>query len=192
MDIFTLSFLGSVGGVWFALFFLLFVGFGIFSSEINSLAAGVTTFVVGLMSMDLIFGVPIWEQIVSNPLIVLLFLVLYVIAGSAYAVLCRWTRLIQSNSDRIDRKFYHWKQNQSRNGDPIDFDSFLESTDYPYKASDHKEKIAAWIMLWPFGVLWDLMHRPARWIYHTLYQMLGSSLDRVSKNIARSMHGKNK
>jgi hypothetical protein len=192
MDIFALSFLGSVGGVWFALFLLLFVGFGIFSSEIDSFSAGLVTFVVGLVGMDLLFGVPVWEQIVSNPLVVLLFLALYFVAGSAYAVLWRWRRFIYSNNDRIERSFYAWKKTQANTGNTTDFESFLESNDYPFIASNHQSQIAAWVMLWPFGLLWDLMHRPARWIYDICYHMLGALLNRVSKNVARSIHGKNK
>lgn len=186
------AFAGAVGGVWFALFVLFFVACGIFASELDSFVGGTATFIVGLLSLDMLFGVPIFETILNNPFSILLFLAIYIAAGSAYAGFWRWVRYIKENSHHIEEHYARWARDANKSGEPSDFDSYLESNDYRYKASRHKEKLAAWVLLWPFGLLWDLMHRPARWLWNTVYENLGTLFDKIGKHTARSVHGSKK
>jgi hypothetical protein len=189
---FFAAFAGGFGGVWFALFVLLFIVAGVFASEYDSFFGGTITFAVGLIGLDLLFGVPILETIVANPISLLVFLALYVAAGSAYAGLWRWVRYIKKHSYEIDEGYRRWAKDASKSGEPTDFDSYLESNDYRYKASRHKDKLASWVLMWPFGLLWDLMHRPARWLWNTVYDNLGVMFDRIGKQTARNIHGKKK
>ena len=189
---FVAAFAGGFSGVGFALFFLLFLTAGVFASEYDSFFGGTATFIVGLLSLDMLFGVPIFETIVNNPFSILLFLAIYIAAGSAYAGLWRWVRYIKQNSYAIDEGYVRWARDASKNGEPADFDAYLESDDYRYKASRHKDKLACWVLMWPFGLLWDLMHRPARWLWNTVYNNLGVMFDRIGKQTARNIHGKKK
>lgn len=184
------AFTGAVGETWFALFVLLVVASGIFSAEYDSFFAGTITFIVGLLGLDFMFGVPVFATIVSNPLAILLFLAIYIAAGSTYAGLWRWVRYIKEHSDQINRHYLSWAKSANKNGEPDTFDAYLESSDYAFKASLHKEKLASWVLLWPFGLLWDLMHRPARWVWNTVYNNLGTLFDKIGKQTARSIQRK--
>ena len=189
---FLAAFTGAFGGVWFALFVLLFIVCGIFSAETDSFFTGTATFVLGLAGLDLMFGYPVWETVVSNPLSILLFLAIYIAAGSAYAGLWRWVRYIKEHSEDINNSFLRWAREARKDAQPDDFETYLDSDYYAYKASKHKDKLAAWVLLWPFGLLWDLMHRPARWVFNTVYNNLGTLFDKIGKHTARSIQGKSK
>lgn len=187
---FLASFGGAFSGVWFALFVLLFIVSGIFSAETDSFFAGSLTFIIGLSSLDLFFNFPVWETVVSNPLSILLFLGLYVVAGSVYAGFWRWTRFIKEHSDVINDGFVRWSKSENKQRTSENFELYLESSSYHFSASNHKQKFATWIMLWPFGLLWDLAHRPARWLFNTLYFNLGTIFDKIGKRTARNLQGK--
>jgi hypothetical protein len=183
------AFLGGFSGVWFALFLLIFVGCGIFSAENDSFFMGTLTFIVGLGLMQLLFGVPVWATITGNPFAIVLFLAIYIGAGAAYTGLWRWVRFIKERGRDIERSYESWAHIRQRDKQSDDFELFLNSDSYDYKAASHKDKLAAWVLTWPFGLLWDLMHRPARWIFNTVYDNLGVMFETISKNTARKIHG---
>lgn len=182
------AFMGGFSGVWFALFLLIFVGFGIFSAENDSFFMGTLTFIIGLGLMDFVFGVPVWATIVGNPFVIVLFLAIYIAAGAAYTGLWRWVRFIKDRGNEIERSFQSWAHSRKQEKQSADFDLFLNSDSYKFKAATHKDRLAAWVLTWPFGLLWDLMHRPARWVFNTVYNNLGVVFETVSKNTARKIH----
>lgn len=188
----SMAFLGAFSGVWFALFLLIFIASGIFSVENDSFFGGTITFVLGLAGMDLLFGVPVWETLNANWLSLFLFLAIYIAAGSAYAGFWKWIGFIQENEDSINEKYLQWAKAANKHGEPDDFETYLNSDSYKFKAKYHKERLAAWVLMWPFGLLWDLMHRPARWVFNTVYENLGTMFDSIGKNTARKMRAKTK
>jgi len=183
-------FIAAAGGTWFAIFALIVLIGGIVSAEFDSFFGGTFTLIVGLLGADFIFGYPIVASIMANPLIAILAIALYSLIGSAYTGFWKWPDYIRSNSDLIDAKFNEWLRKDKQNHS---FDEFLESDEYrPFGASKNKERLSAWVMMWPFSMFWELSRKPAIWVFNTSYEMLGSTFESVGKSTAKKMHEKSK
>jgi hypothetical protein len=211
MDLFFAAF----SGAWFGIFMLAFIVIGIVANEMDSFWMGAATLLVGLAGMEFLFDVPVWASIFANPLMLLLYAAVYVAVGSLYTGLWSWPNFIREHADNIKMDYGSWKNDLIRSNrvekrrtladlaqgkeaeqadeitDPnldTSFETFLDSSNYRYPASRHKDRLAAWVLMWPFGLLWDLMHRPARWIWNTVYSGLGQVFERVSKQTARKIY----
>ncbi len=184
MDVFFAAF----SGAWFAIFMLAFIVIGIIANEMDSFWMGAATLLIGLVGMQFLFAVPVWASIFANPLMLLLYAAVYVAIGSIYTGMWSWPNYIREHEDRIKMSYGEYRNRNKRDGIEVTFDDFLDSGSYDYKASNHKDRLAAWVLMWPFGLLWDLMHRPARWIWNTVYSGLGRVFEDVSKRTARKIH----
>lgn len=172
-----------LGGFQFFAFVMLVVAFGIASSEFDSTIGGVITLTLLITGLH-VFEILTFSDIVTAPLLMLFSVSLYIGIGFAYAIFYRYINFLDKNSDEIQRK---WKEFQRENKDATRED-FYKS--YQYRAftpSWNKDKIAAWITLWPWSVFWDLSHKPFRWIYKKLYALAGEMLDRVGKRVFNSI-----
>jgi hypothetical protein len=186
-------FLAAAGGTWFAIFMLLIVVAGITSSEFDNFFGGIATLVVGLLGANFIFGYPIISSIIANPLLILLALVLYVLAGSVYTGIWKWPDYIRSKSENIEYRYSVWKMDRVKNNESTSFEDFIESNEYTYNfaASNNKERITTWVMMWPFSMTWEVSRKPAIWAFNASYKMFGTMFERIGKNTAMKMH-KNK
>lgn len=183
-------FLAAAGGTWFAIFSLLILIVGIASAEYDSFVGGTATLLVGLLGADLIFGYPIFASILANPLLAVLAVALYVMVGSAYTGLWKWPDYIRSQAENIESSYGTWMSIRKEN---VNFDDFLDSREYNYhRASSNKERLSAWVLMWPFSMFWELARKPAKWAFNTTYEMLGTTFERVGKSTAKKMHEKNK
>lgn len=181
-------FLAAAGGTWFAIFALFIFVAGIVSAEYDSFFGGTATFIVGLLGADIIFGYSVIAAIISNPLIILLALALYVFVGSVYTGFWKWPDYIRSVSDLIDAKFNIWLNKDKQNHS---FDEFLESVEYsPFSAANNKERLAAWVLMWPFSLFWELLRKPAIWLFNTSYAMLGDMFESIGKRTAKAVYNK--
>jgi len=183
-------FLAAAGGTWFAIFALVILVAGVVSAEYDSFFGGTIAFVVGLLGADIIFGYPVIASIMSNPLIILVALVLYVFAGSVYAGFWKWPDYIRSKEINIEHTFHSYRQTLP----DATFDDFIESEEYTsrFGASRNKQRLSAWVLMWPFSLFWELLRKPAIWVFNTSYAMLGDMFESVGKNTAKKMHGKKK
>lgn len=182
----------SFGGAWLAIFLLAFIVVGVIANELDSFFIGAATLIVGFAGFQWVFGLPVWQTIAANPLMLIVYVAVYSAIGSLLTAMWNWPNYIRENSESIKYAFQDYVASQKRGGHSVTFDQFLESPSYKYKAVKNKDRLAAWVLLWPFGLLWDLINRPARWIWNIVYFGLGDVFETISKNTARKVYESNK
>ena len=171
---------------WFLAFAVVFTMSGIFASEFENFLAGTATFIIGLASLQWLFHVPVWESIVENPISVLLYLALYVVAGSIYTLLWRWPEYLRDNSRNINEgynSFIHSNAKGTR-------EEFFASRYYLYRASNCKENIATWVLTWPFSLSWELLRKPIKYAYRLTYSILGDAFEKVGRSVTNRILNK--
>ena len=193
---------GLTGGFWFVAFIIAFLIFGAVASEYDNFFWGTLTLVSGLAIMQWIFGVPIWATITANPFAILIFAAIYVLVGAIYAGFWRFRNYVLSHEGKIKSDFISWIKSSPNYNSKDDisslissdqkFEEFLDSSYYPMAPSKHKNRLANWVLMWPFALLWELSHKPAIWVWNTIYAQLGSLFLEISKNTARSIRNSGK
>lgn len=172
------------GGFWFFLFVVLVLGFGIVSAELDNVYGGIITLVFLTVGAQTILGIPVFQAIVANPLLIIVGIILYIVAGFVYGIMFRYSDFLNKNSDRITEKWETFVKEHKGPGEPSR-DDFRNSYEYrTYSPSANADRITAWVMLWPWGVFWDLCHKPIRWVYNNTYTFAGKLLDKVSARVS--------
>lgn len=175
------------GGFWFFLFVMFVLAAGIFSSEMDSFFAGSITFLLTLGGLQL-FGYPILGSVIANPLLVLVLIAIYIAAGSAYAIFYRYPRFLKSNFEDIQHMYKNFLNNQNMLENEESFERFIESKEYRYyRPGQNKDAISSWVLLWPWALLWDLLHRPVIWVYNNAYTGIGLALEKTGKAVTRKI-----
>lgn len=188
----------SAGGVWLALFMLAFVVAMIISVENDSFFLGSVGIIISAAIAQFVFGIPIITSIITNPLMVIVYLIIYGAAGAAYAGFWRLPDFIRSRKKEIDRAYETFTADAERNRrtsdlpqSDISYDTFLESSHYDkFTVSHNKDRVASWVLLWPFGILWELMHKPIRWVWNSVYYGLGEQFEKIGKAAAKKNSGR--
>lgn len=197
-----LLFFGLTGGFWFVAFMILFLVSGIVSTQYDNFFWGTLTLVTGLAIMQWVFGVPVWATLYANPLIMLVIASIYLFIGAVYAGFWKFRNYVISSEGKIKSEFSAWVKNSPScnskedferlvNSDSM-FDDYLDSPFYCMAPSKHINKLANWTLMWPFAVIWELSHKPAIWLWNTIYSQLGTLFFEISKSTARQMRSKNK
>lgn len=156
---------------------ILFGGFvlQILAAEFENTAFSLASFFITLTVLE-IFGVPIWATILAHPISVFTMLLLYILIGVFYSALYSWPNYIDANASKIERGYKNWK-NVYKTGN---FEGYVSSADYPFIASDHKNKIISWMITWPFAATWELSHKPITKLWDTAYTLSGKLFNAVS------------
>ena len=173
--------LALTGGFWFFLFVMFILVVGVVSTEIDSFFGGAITLIFLAAGSQFLFGYPVWASIVANPLLVVVGVVAYVAVGIVYGVYFRYADFLRKRADNIKQSWDSFKK-KNANATHDDFRNAYEYKDYTPSANS--DKIIAWVMLWPWGVFWDLCHKPIRWVYNNMYSFTGQLLDRVGAKIS--------
>jgi hypothetical protein len=176
-----------LGGFWFIVFIGLIVVTGIVASEIDNFALGTATFVIALIGAQVLFDIPVWAAIASNPLSLVLFITLFTLIGAAYTAIWRWPEFLRDNASTIKSAYNQYKNKHKGN-----FDEFLQSDSYEFTAAKHKDRLATWIITWPFSLVWELSRKPIKYVYKIIYEALGGAFERIGISVARRIHEKNK
>jgi hypothetical protein len=166
---------------WFLVFACFFVAAGIVASEIENFAVGTATFIIGLVSLQWLFSVPIWEYIVDNPVNLILYLALYTIAGATYTLLWRWPEFIREHAGRIQSDYDAFLAKHPTLYDPKS--EFYSSSYNKYNARNHTNRFATWILTWPFSLFWELARKPVKYLYKAVYALLGDAFDRMGRSV---------
>lgn len=177
---FGFEILGYVGLV-------VFIGAGVFAAEMDSAIMAGATFIIGLITLEYGFGFGLWPMIVGNPLWIIGFVILYVAAGALYTALWRWPEYIRKNESDIMDNFTRWA-NGRKDTQNNSFDAFLDSEKYYYNASQHKERLGTWVGMWPFSFFWEVLRKPAIWIWKISYASLSSLFESIGRRTARKLH----
>ena len=194
--------LGTAGGVWLSIFlFVLFCAL-VWASEVDSFFLGTAVIVLGILIAEFVFSVAIWTFISSNILLTIAFFLGYIAIGALYAGMWRLPDFVKKNGNTIQRQYQAWKDDRIKyprglprefdkdKSEPIvdvSFDTFLLSDNYHFKVSRNKDRVASWVILWPFGMAWELSHKPFIWLWETVYYALGEVYERINRDTARKI-----
>lgn len=171
--------LALLGGFWFFILVVIVFAAGAASCEYDSIAGGIITAILLIGGLQLL-GYSIFSTIIASPFVVFLLLFGYIAAGAAYAVMYRYPKYLYKNRQDIERAYKDWE----KAGSERPFESSHHFRDF--SPGSNIERITSWVMLWPWGALWDLSHRPFIWFYNTVYKAIGKVLDRVAKRFVRN------
>lgn len=178
------------GGFWF----LAFMGFifivGVISSEIDNFSLGTGTFVVALIGAQVFFDIPVWSTIYHNPISLVLFLAVFIAIGAIYTALWRWPEFLRDNAKQINADYKYCSESNKTSS--VTFDEYLNSTYYKFTASKHKDRLATWIITWPFSLVWELARKPIKYTYTLVYDSLGTAFERIGAHVARRIHERTK
>jgi hypothetical protein len=151
---------------------------GCIASELDSFVGGTLTLISLVSAVQLWFGVGVWSMIVAAPALAVVVLAAYVATGMAYAVFVRFPRFLHARQDQIDSAWKDFKRDNP--GEHDDEQAFHDNHRFrPYTASANESRIAAWTMLWPWGLCWDATNRPVRWMYTKLARLASGWLIRA-------------
>lgn len=173
------EFLGLLGGFWFFLFVCFIIVVGGLSSENDSLIGAVATF-IALIAGFILFGIPVFSTAVEYIAFTVLLLVAYIVIGLVYAIYFKFPDFLKSKSENIKTTWNNWKQKYPDGTR----EEFLKSGDYMvYTPYHNNSSITVWTALWPWGLAWDLIHKPVKFIYNSVYDIAGKMLDGVTKRV---------
>lgn len=183
--------LALLGGFWFFLFVVVVLAAGILCAEFDSFFGAAATLIVGLISLDILFGYAVWQSIVANPFVVVLYLAAYTAIGLAYGIFFRYADFLKKKKESVKRAWgdYQLEYRKTNGADSTPTrEGFRESYKYKeFTPSYNSDRIAAWVMLWPWAVFWDLCHKPFRFIYDNLYTFAGRMLDAVGARVSNKI-----
>lgn len=174
-------------GFWLPVFlFIIFVA-AITTSEVDNFWGGALVLIIGIFGTDYLFDVPILSAIYNNPIIFILLAIAYILTGFAYAAIWKWPDYLRNKSDEIEKNYRSYEIKNTGTS----FDEYMNSYEFSkYTASDNKERIANWVMMWPFSFFWEVTRKPAIWLFNTVYTSIGTTLEEVGKNVVKKNHEK--
>jgi hypothetical protein len=180
-----------VGGFWFFLFVIAIFVCGIWSAEYDNMFGGTFTLVALAAGAEFLFNVPVIATIIANPLLLVGGVVAYIGVGMAYAVLYRYADFLRQRASAIKIAWGEfqiaYKKDNDTTGEPTR-DMFRQSYQYQaYSPKYNADRIAAWVMMWPWAVFWDLSHKPIRWVYDTMYKFASRVLEKVSASVSNKI-----
>lgn len=184
----------SAGGLWLGLFGLVVFGSLIWASEVDSFVLGSAVILLSAVIAQFVFSIPIWATLVANPLMLILYVAVYVAVGSVYAAMWKLPNYIKKNSADINSEYTSWKETQTKKGwgskeNKVDdsFDTFLDSPYYTYSVKHNKDRVASWVLLWPASLTWELMHKPFIWLWDSVYYGLGKAFEKINRDQAKKI-----
>jgi len=182
--------LGNIGGIWFLLFTIAIVGGGIIAAEFDSVVGAVITYVIMIAGFTFVFDLPFEVGLFSGLFMTVIGVVVYVGIGLVYGVQYRYGGWLKDQATNMKMDYADYEKDATAMGETPSKDGFRASRKYDaYRPKHNLDRITAWIALWPWALFWDLCHKPARWIYNTVYDIAARGLDAVNKRISDKILG---
>lgn len=198
----------SMAGFWLGLYLLIAFGSLIWASETDSFFVGIGVLMVAWAIGEWVFGIPILASIIANPLMLIVYGVLYIAFGSLYTRMWKLPNYIRKNSSAIQRSYENWKdlvtrqhsmdwrdkirdtlpgEKAEKQAVDVSFDRFLNSDSYEYSVRKNKDRVASWVLLWPASIVWELSHKPFVWAWEKVYYGIGRVLEKANHDMARKV-----
>jgi hypothetical protein len=198
----------SMAGFWLGLYLLIAFGSLIWASETDSFFVGIGVLMVAWAIGEWVFGIPILASIIANPLMLIVYGVLYIAFGSLYTRMWKLPNYIRKNSSAIQRSYESWKdlvtrqhsmdwrdkirdtlpgEKAEKQAVDVSFDRFLNSDSYGYSVRKNKDRVASWVLLWPASIVWELSHKPFVWAWEKVYYGIGRVLEKANHDMARKV-----
>jgi len=168
----------------------IFITAGVLSIETDSMLMSVATIIIGALTLQFGFNIAIWSFVAANFILLMSLLFLYAGVGAVYTAIWRWPEYIRMNKVHVMHNYTTWSRLRPKTGSDNSFDTFLNSDAYEFNAGSHKERLANWVIMWPFSMSWEIARKPTKWIYKTLFSVLGDMFQSISHRTARNIHNK--
>ena len=188
----------SAGGLWLGLFGLVVLASLIWASEIDSFILGSAVILISAAVAQYVFAIPVWATLIANPLMLILYIAVYVAIGSVYAAMWKLPNYVNKNANHIENDYNRWKENQTKTAwgkkdetADVSYDTFLDSPYYEYSVKNNKDRVASWVLLWPASLTWELMHKPFVWLWDSVYYGLGKVFEKINRDQAKKILEKN-
>lgn len=181
-DLVALLFAGSI---WLNLFVICVIFGGILASNFDTVVAGFLFIVFTIIGLHA-FDYPVVSHVDIGLGGAILMGFVYLMIGSAYGVLYRYPRFLNSRRDSINSAYKTFLSQ-----DKVDLTShdtvqaqFISSYYYRTFTPKHNaDRISNWVLMWPWALFWDLTHRPFIWLYKGVYKILESILNNISEAV---------
>lgn len=172
MFLLDLFLLGTLS-LWFIPFFLLSVVAITFFTEEGMILGSVVSLGAALLGFQFLFGIDVFGAIWNNPLLILVAGFIHIAIGSAYTGFWKFPdALSQVEQSDIDRAWKDFKGSK---------EEFAKSPRHnPLHPRNFLQELSSWVLFWPFAMGYDLLHRPIRWLWNTVYDGLAKWFDRIS------------
>jgi hypothetical protein len=199
----------SVAGFWLGLYLLIVLGGLVWASETDSFFIGLGVIALAWAVGEWVFNIPILASIAANPLMLIVYLVLYVAVGAVYTRMWKLPNYINKNKENIQISYAAWADRKTReeldwkrkardvvmspsekdekSTADVSFDTFLNSDSYPYSVRKNKDRVSSWVLLWPASIVWELSHKPFIWVWEQVYYGLGRVFERANHDMARKV-----
>jgi hypothetical protein len=147
-----------------------------------------------LIALQIFGGVPVWQFILHNPLVIVLFLAIYCLLGTGWCV-AKWWLYVKDQLYRYNDAKRDYLENHRITGDQIpqdkwnDFMAHMGSyTKYGTivlrpKVREHKSMVYLWMAYWPWSFVFTILNDPVRKIYRHIYQSIHTYLQRISDHV---------
>lgn len=175
--------------IWALAGVILFIAVGIFSAELDSAWLSTATFIIGIVVLNFGFGIQIISAMLASPIVAAAVVIGYIAIGALITSVWSWPDYIRQQGSEINDSYAKWASKQ-KTVDDNSFDAYLDSDEYEFNAGDHKERLATFVGMWPFKMIWDLSRRPAIWLFNTSWSGLGTLFQNIGKRTARNVHSK--
>ena len=178
-----------IESIWLLVFLIIWIGSLIITSENDSAILSYCIIIVGLAISEFLFHIPIWATMLTNPLIILITLIIYLAIGIIYAAKWELPSFLKKYKNEIIKDYDRYKAAtqvsvfQSVPQIEVTEEDFLKSTFNRFKLSENKDRIVAWITLWPLKILWDLSHKPFIWAWNKIYYLTSTMFNEINNKI---------
>lgn len=202
------EFLAISAFTWMLMFSFLFVLIGSWTSAFENVAISVIFLIVaGLIGYFFVPGSFVLF-LVHNPVQTILYSILYLGAGCLYTVYRHWPRFLDSSKNTIVRHYKNINENIKNNNElladkeaneasnpekyntytykhlekmeSVTYDDYINSSEFAYNASDHKNMLSNAILMWVFIALWDFIESPLKWIKEKCYTLIVKALNKIT------------
>jgi energy-coupling factor transporter transmembrane protein EcfT len=167
--------------LWISLAVLISIGIWIFERDTTLLTAAV--FAIALLLLEFGFGMPIKEIFADNPLVVVLWAGAYFIIGALYSVFWKWRLYCNKHSEFSPGQFEDFLNMKNLAKTEKAKAEFLSNEHYnKLHPKNHLNRLTNWILFWPLGVLWSLLHDPITWLATSVRDAMASQYEQVSQS----------
>lgn len=180
---------------WEIFFVFAFFGLGILAAEWESTGVFALGLVGSLLGLHFLTDVNVWEIITTQPFMLALFGLGYILIGGVYAMFVTWPEYLRDNSRDIQHAKSSWLSNYNKDNktelkglDDEMFEKFIASYEYSdYRASRNIERIGNFMVTWFFDAVWKAIHKPVRWAWETTYNMFARGFSSVGKRVTKTI-----
>jgi hypothetical protein len=170
------EFISGLALIWVIVGFVAIFAVGILAAEIESWLLGAAA-LLGFGVFMAAFGMNPANMVFTFTGFILL--LSYILIGGLYVYFYSWPLWLDKNKDKINR---YWDDFRKKNPESTAEDFLNDYTGQRFRPSSNVNYITNQMVLWPFDLFWELLHKPITWAYNEVYRIMGDLLWNRTKN----------